>query len=95
MLVCRASQWWTVGVRLICARVWSRSLVDCGVGLVSAKGHQCVTREIVGISPTLIVGGELNQHKSRGSLTSWTSFWGVAGFPPGVRPVGPTVLILG
>ena len=69
MLVCRAGQWWTAGVRLICARVWSRSLVDCGVGLVSAKGHQCETEEIVGISPTLIVGGELNQHKSGGSLS--------------------------
>ena len=69
MLVCRGGQWWTAGVRLICARVLSRSLVDCGVGLVSAKGHQYVTGEIVGISPTLIVGGELNQHKSRGSLS--------------------------
>ena len=66
MLVCRAGQWWTAGVRLICARVWSRSLVDCGVGPVSAKGHQCVTGEIVGISPTLVVGGELNQLKSGG-----------------------------
>ena len=55
------------GVRPICARVWSRSLVDCGVGPVSAKGHQCVTGEIVGISPTLVVGGELNQLKSGGS----------------------------
>ena len=57
--------------------------MDCGVGPVSAKGHQCVTGEIVGISPTfdcggrvllglvphLIVGGELNQHKNRGSLS--------------------------
>ena len=47
----------------------------------------------VGINPTLFVGGE-NQHKS-GSLTSWASFWGVAGFPLGVRPVGPTLMILG
>ena len=67
MLVCRAGQWWTAGVRPICARVWSRSLVDCGVGPVSAKGHQCVTGEIVGISPTLVVGGELNQLKNGGS----------------------------
>ena len=44
------------GMRPVCARVWSRSLVDCGVGPVSAKGHQCVTGEIVGISPTLVVG---------------------------------------
>ena len=66
MLMCRAGQWWTAGVRPICARVWSRSLVDYGVGLVSAKGHQCVTREIVEISPTLVVGGELNQYKSGG-----------------------------
>ena len=52
--------------------------------------------EIVGISPTLVVGGELNQHKSGGeSLTSWASFWGVAGLPPGVRPVGPTLLVFG
>ena len=36
----------------------------CGPG--HAKGHQCVTGEIVGISPTLVVGGELNQHKSGG-----------------------------
>ena len=51
---------------------------------------------VVGISPTLVVGGELNQHKSRGeSLTSWASFWGVTGFPPGVRPVGLTLLVLG
>ena len=69
MLVCRAGQWWTTGVRPICARVLSRSLVDCGVGPVSAKEHQCVTGEIVGISPTLIVGGELNQHKSGVSLS--------------------------
>ena len=30
---------------------------------VSAKGHQYVTGEIVRISPTLVVGGELNQLK--------------------------------
>ena len=41
--------------------------MNCGVGPVSAKGHQCVMGEIVGISPTLVVGGELNQHKSGGS----------------------------
>ena len=29
------------------------------------------------------------------SLTSRASFWGVAGFPPGVRPVGSTLLVLG
>ena len=52
--------------------------------------------KIVVISPTLIVGGELNQHKSGGeSLTSWASFWGVAGLSPGMRPVGPTLLVLG
>ena len=39
------------GVRLICARVWSRSLVDCGVGLVSAKGHQCVRGRLLGLVP--------------------------------------------
>ena len=78
MLVCRAGQWWTAGVRPICARVWSRSLVDyCGVGPVSAKGHQCVTGEIVGISPTLVVGGELNQHKSGGSLSPLGLAFGV------------------
>ena len=49
------------------ARVWSRSLVDFGVGPVSAKGHQCVTGEIIGISLTLVVGGELNQLKKEGS----------------------------
>ena len=69
--------------------------MDCGVGPVSAKGHQCVTGEIVGISPILVVGGELNQHKTGESLTSWASFWGVARLPPGVRPVGPTLLVLG
>ena len=68
--------------------------MNCGVGPVSAKGHQCVTGEIVGISPTLVVGGELNQHKNRGeSLTSWASFWSVLRLPPGVHPVGPTLLI--
>ena len=54
------------------ARVCSlsgRLVVDCGVGPVSAKWHQYVTGEIVGISPTLVVGGELNQHKSGGSLS--------------------------
>jgi len=70
--------------------------VDCGVGPVSAKGHQCVTGEIVGISPTLIVGGELNQYKSEESLSPLgLAFGGVVGFPSGVRPVGPTLLILG
>jgi hypothetical protein len=55
-----------------------------------------VTGEIVGISPTLVVGGELNQHKKWGeSLTSWASFWGVAGFPPGVCLIEPTLLVLG
>ena len=58
------------------------------VWLVSGGG-------IVGISPTLIVRGELNQHKVGESLTSWASFWGVVGHPPGVRPVGPTLLVLG
>ena len=29
------------------------------------------------------------------SLTSWASFWGVAGLPPSMRPVGPTLLVLG
>ena len=77
MLVCRAGQWWTAGVRPICARVLSRSLVDCGVGPVSAKGHQCVTGEIVGISPTLVVGGELNQHKSEESLSPFGLDFGV------------------
>ena len=57
------------------------------VWLVSGGG-------IVGISPTLIVRGELNQHKVGESLTSWASFWGVVGLPPGVRPVGPTLLVL-
>ena len=65
------------GVRPVCARVWSRSLVDCGVGPVSAKGHQCVTGEIVGISPTLVVEGELNQHKSGGSLSPLGLAFGV------------------
>jgi len=65
------------GVRPVCARVWSRLLVDCGVGPVSAKGHQCVTGEIVGISPTLVVGGELNQHKSGGSLSPLGLAFGV------------------
>ena len=51
--------------------------MDCGVGPVSAKGHQCVTGEIVGISPTLVVGGELNQHKSGGSLSSLGLAFGV------------------
>ena len=70
--------------------------MNCGVGPVSAKGHQCVTGEIVGISPTLVVGGELDQLKKWGeSLTSWASFWGVAGLSPGMRPVGPTLLVLG
>ena len=41
--------------------------MDCGVGPVSAKGHQCVTEEIIRISPTLVVGGELNQLKNGGS----------------------------
>ena len=50
-----------------------------------------MTGEIVGISLTLVVGEELN----RDSLTSWASFWGVAGFPPGVCPVGPTLLVFG
>ena len=77
MLVCRAGQWWTAGARPICARVWSRSLVDCGVGPVSAKGHQCVTEEIVRINPILIVGGELNQHKSGGSLSPLGLAFGV------------------
>ena len=78
MLVCRADQWWTAGVRPICARVLSRSLVDCGVGPVSAKEHQCVTGEIVGInSPTLVVGGELNQYKSGGSLSPLGLAFGV------------------
>ena len=40
--------------------------MDCGVSPVSVKGHQCVTEEIVGISPTLVVEEELNQHKSGG-----------------------------
>ena len=74
MLVCRAGQWWTCECE---ARVWSRSLVDCGVGPVSAKGYQCVTGEIVGINPTLIVGGELNQHKSGGSLSPLGLAFGV------------------
>ena len=77
MLVCRAGQWWTTGVKIICARVWSRSLVDCGVGPVSAKGHQCVTGEIVEISPTLVVGGELNQYKSEESLSPLGLVFGV------------------
>ena len=77
MLVCRAGQWWTAGVRPICAHVWSRSLVNCGVGPVSAKGHQCVTGEIIGISPTLVVGGELNQHKSGGCLSPLGLAFGV------------------
>jgi len=29
------------------------------------------------------------------SLTSWASFWGVARLPPGMCPVGPTLLVLG
>ena len=58
------------------AHVSSRSVVDLRVRghwwtvvwvPVSAKEHQCVTGEIVGISPTLVVGGELNQLKSGGS----------------------------
>ena len=51
--------------------------MDCGVGPVNAKGHQCVTGEIVGISPTLVVGGELNQHKSGGSLSPLGLVFGV------------------
>ena len=70
--------------------------MDCGVGPVSAKGHQCVTGEIVGISPTLVVGGELKKYKSEESLSPLgLAFGGVAGFSSGVRPVGPTLLILG
>ena len=70
--------------------------MDCDVGPVSAKGHQCVTGEIVGISPTLVVGGELNQYKIEESLSPLgLAFGGVAGFPSGVRPVEPTLLILG
>ena len=64
-------------MRPICARVWSRSLVDCGVGPVSAKGHQCVTGEIIGISLTLVVEGELNQHQSEGSLSPLGLAFGV------------------
>ena len=74
MLVCRAGQWWTCGCE---ARVSDWSLVDCGVGPVSTKGHQCVTGEIVGISPTLVVGGELNQHKSGGNLSPLGLAFGV------------------
>ena len=70
--------------------------MDCDVGPVSAKGHQCVMGEIVEISPTLVVGGELNQYKIEESLSPLgLAFGGVAGFPSGVRPVGPTLLILG
>ena len=55
-----------------------------------------MTEEIVGISPTLIVGGELNQLKKWGeSLTSWASFWGVARLPPGVCPLGRLSWFLG
>jgi len=51
------------------------------------------------ISPTLVVGGELNQLKSGGeSLTFWASFWGAEGLPPGCAPgwanspgFGPTI----
>ena len=67
-------------MRPVCARCRARMyscvepvtgelLVDCGVGPVSAKGHQYVTEEIVGISHTLVVGGELNQHKNGRSLS--------------------------
>ena len=55
----------TIGIRagsaISCARAHSG-----GVG-PKPSGHQCVTREIVGISPTLVVGGELNQLKKGGS----------------------------
>ena len=65
---------------------------------ISSRGtlRSCPRVGSVGISPTLVVGGELNQHKSGGeSLTSWASFWGVARLPSGVRLVGPTLLVLG
>ena len=66
------------------------------MALVSAKGHQCVTEEIVGISHTLVVGGELNQHKSGGSLSPLGLTFGVQkDFLQGVRPVGPTLPVLG
>ena len=52
--------------------------------------------EIVGISPTLVVGGELNQHKSGGSLSPLGLAFGVQkDFLQGVRPVGPTLPVLG
>ena len=38
-----------VGVRPICAHVWSQTLVNCGVGPISAKGHQCVRERLLGL----------------------------------------------
>jgi len=48
--------------------VWARSVL---------RGTNVVTGEIVGISPTFVVGGELNQHKSGGSLSPLGLAFGV------------------
>ena len=53
-------------------RVQGPYVLVCGAGQ-----YQCVTGEIVGISPTLVVGGELNQHKSVGSLSPLGLAFGV------------------
>ena len=50
---------------------------------------------LLGLVPHWLCGESLTNLKVGESLTSWANFWGVAGLPPGVRLVGPTLQVLG
>ena len=77
MLVCRAGQWWTYGCEAHMCSCVEPVTGGLWCGPSQYLGAPMCEGEIVGISPTLVVGGELNQYKSEESLSPLGLAFGV------------------